>query len=123
MPGWVEQLCAIASMRRTSNASIRQLFEQAAPDLTDRRAFLTAVTQWLQQHPDLVDDWDLFSVDQRSSAAPYFSPGDERTSPVVGFFSTDHGHQDITHHSNAAEACADYLYRESCLVLLGQQVH
>lgn len=110
-------------MRRTSNASIKQLFAEAAPDLSNRRAFLTAVTQWLQQHPELVDDWDLYCVNQRSSAAPYFSPGDDRTSPVVGFYSTDHGHQDLTHHSSAAEACADYLHRESCWVLLRQQMH
>jgi len=40
--------------------------------LTDRGEFLLAVTGWLRQHPELVDQRRGYSADKRTSPSPYF---------------------------------------------------
>jgi hypothetical protein len=115
MDPWVEPLCAIAATWRSSGKSIGALFEAAQPPLEDRASFLALVTDWLQQHPGLVDQWRVYSLDKRTTPAPYFSRGGKPLE--VGFYDPDLGALEVSQHTDAIEACADFLYREAAWVL------
>jgi hypothetical protein len=119
---WVEQLCAIASIRSRVNASVRQLFESATPELSERSAFLAAVTDWLRKHPALVDQWYGYSMDKRGSPSPYLEVDPTGVPLEVGFYDKNLGRLDVSHHVDAAEACADFIYREASWVLRRERV-
>jgi hypothetical protein len=91
-------------------SSIHDLFRRASPDLSDKARFINLISEWLGRHPEMIVQWSGFSSDTRATAWPYFSlDGLE-----VGFYSTiDGGFQrsNVLKWKNAADACADYLYR------------
>ena len=122
MTAWVEKLCAIAFRWKTGNASIRMLFEAASPELTNRDEFLGAVAGWLRQHPELIDEWYGYAVDKRVDRGPYFKFGDEGGCAEVGFYDPDRGYLDVMHHSDPADACADFLWREANWILRRERV-
>jgi hypothetical protein len=119
---WVEQLCAIASIWKRVDASIMQLFEAAAPDLSERSEFLAAVTEWLRKHPGLVEQWYGYSLDKRGSPSPYLEADRTGVPLEVGFYDTTLGRLDVTHHVDTTEACADFIYREASWVLRRERV-
>jgi hypothetical protein len=126
---WVERTCTVASLRNSGDLSIRKLFESADPVLSSRHEFLRAATDWFGAHPAEVEHWLDYSADKRSSPSPYLRPvprqpdqADEPYGYEVGFFDKMLGHLDVIHHVDAAEAAADFLYREATWVLQRRQV-
>lgn len=110
-PGWVDQLCGIAAEWREGTLSIRERFERAAPDLDDP-AILDYLRRRLGRDSDLVDAWQSYSDDKRSSPSPYLD-GLE-----VGFY--DAGRGDVSRHDHPVDACADFIHREARWVLARQ---
>jgi hypothetical protein len=108
----VESLVTIAKRFREGGKTIRRLFEEANPDLSDRSSFEWAVEQRLRHRSDLVDAWQGYSRDKRTSDSPYLD-GVE-----VGFY--DRGRRDVVRHRDEASACADFLFRETSWVLNGR---
>jgi hypothetical protein len=106
---WLETLCRIPREWKTGQESIRELFERAAPDLSEPDHFAAVVRQKLLSDPELVEAWQAYSWDKRSSPSPYMD-GTE-----VGFF--DGERRQVIKHQDRTEACADFIYRESVWVL------
>ena len=120
---WVEPTCTIASVWQTSGASLLELFRSAEPALADRRTFIEAVVDWLGTHMHVIEQWSAYSDDKRTSPSPYFHrPQDGHTVCEVGFFDAGDGRMDVRQHSDAAMACADFLYREATWVLRRERV-
>ncbi len=113
VPTWVESVATIAYRWREPGTTLRSLFEDARPNLSDRRVFETSVADRLKRDPGLVDAWQTYSWDKRTSRGPYFD-GLE-----VGFFDRDR--RDVIEHRDRASACADFLFREASWVLLGRR--
>jgi len=108
-PQWVEGVCqaVVRFHDRSLGLSLRDAFEQASADMSDRSQFLKLVSNFLLARPDLVHQWTIFSGDTRSTPWPYFSF--ERFE--VGFVSVKGGFEDVQRWETGPEACADYLYR------------
>jgi hypothetical protein len=87
--------------------------------LSDREAFLAAVTEYVRSHPELVEAWVGYSEDQRTGSGPYVLRGDEGPREV-GFY--EHGYRDVRHHRDDAEAVGDFIYREAAWVLDDRRV-
>ena len=107
---WVQRTCRIVQQWRSPGTTILQLFQDANPDLSDRQLFLAQVANYLESHADLIDAWQGYSWDKRSTPSSYLD-GLE-----VGFYSD--GRQDVKLHEDAPSACADFLFRE-CISVLG----
>jgi hypothetical protein len=110
---WVESVATIAYRWREPGTTVRDVFEDSRPDLSDRRVFETSVADRLKRDPGLVDAWQRYSWDKRTSRGPYFDGLD------VGFFDGDR--RDVIEHQDRASACADFLFREASWVLLGRR--
>src|ERR1700737_1707173 len=78
-PEWVGPLCQIALNWKKGDRSIVQHFGNASPDLSDKR-FPALVRAYLSHHPALINAWQGYSEDKRTSPSPYL---DRRP---VGFF-------------------------------------
>jgi hypothetical protein len=113
VPTWVESVATIAYRWREPGTTVRDLFEDARPNLSDRRVFETSVADRLKRDTGLVDAWQTYSWDKRTSRGPYFDGRD------VGFFDRDR--RDVIKHQDRASACADFLFREASWVLLGRR--
>ncbi len=111
-PPWIEPLVTIATRFRDGRNTIRRLFEEAGPDLSDRSSFEMAVEQRLRQEAGLVEAWQRYSRDKRTSPSPYLE-GVE-----VGFY--DRVRRDVATYRDEASACADFLFREASWVLKGR---
>ena len=117
-PEWVKPLCQIASTFRSGDASIRELFQRAAPDVDDPQ-FVKMVGAQLAGEPGLVESWQQYSYDKRGSPSPYLD-GTE-----VGFLEvTDGGvrRRGVAHFDSAAEACSSFIFREAVWVLERREV-
>ena len=117
-PDWVKPLCQVALNWKEGRLSIRQHFQNASPDLSDGR-FGAFVRAYLSQHPVLMDAWQAYSEDKRTSSGPYL---DGRR---VGFFEVLDGkgrYQDVRGYRDRAAACADFVYREAMSVLENRRV-
>ena len=114
VPSWLEPLCQIARVWKTRDASVRDLFTGAAPDLSDGASFTTFVYARLRSSHELLDAWQGYSWDKRTAPSPYIN-GTE-----VGFFDGTRK-EDMRIHENAAEACADFIYREAVWVIEGRR--
>ena len=110
-PGWVEPLCRIAQQWRTSGLSIREHFEAVQPNLGDGTRAVGMIRQQLSQAPDLIEAWQQYSWDKRTT------PGHYLDGLEVGFFTTDGLREDVQLHDEPADACADFVYREAVWVL------
>lgn len=116
---WVEQVCELPlRFRLPGSKSMRELFSPAEAYLDDREKLIAAITPWIQAHRNLIDAWIGYSEDRRGGPAPYFLR--ESGSFVVGFF--DGNYQDVARHTDAVEACVDYIYREASWVLRRRRV-
>lgn len=108
-PPWVDPIVAIGYRYLEPGTTILGLFQDAGPDLSERTSFEDALTRRLSEEPALVESWQAYSWDKRTSSGPYLE-GLE-----VGFFDGDR--RDVTQHTNELSACADFVYREACSVL------
>jgi hypothetical protein len=117
-PEWVKPLCEIALAWRGGRVSIHQHFQHASPDLSDGR-FGAFVRAYLSHHPALIDAWQAYSEDKRTSSGPYL---DGRK---VGFCEVLDGKgrlRDVRGYRDRAAACADFVYREAMSVLENRRV-
>ena len=121
--GWVEEIGRISRVWRSGEKSIREPFAPALPHIDDRAAFLAAVSGWLRERPDLIDAWQAYCEDKRAGRSPYFY-FDQAWK--VGFCDSSvkegaRRYQGECLHTDAVEACADFIYREAAWVLRGVQ--
>jgi len=112
---WAEGLTTIAMRWRSGPQGIRDLFrESAPPEACSAEQFRAAVAERLSKRADLVDAWQSYSYDKRSSPSPYLDQLE------VGYFDGDR--QDVVQHATPTEACVDFLYRETQWVLHRRRV-
>ena len=106
-PSWVSRLCELPlRFRSERDVSILWLFRQASPDLGDPR-FENLIERHLEDRPDLVQAWQIYSSDKRVNRGPYLD-GTE-----VGDFEVGKGTSDVRLHDNPLTACADFIHREA----------
>jgi hypothetical protein len=106
-PGWADDLCRIPQeWRERGDVGRRQLFEEAHPDLSDHVAFRAAVEERLRSTPSLVDIWQNWSWDKRTSPSPYMD-GYE-----VGFFDGSN-RQQVRTFGDAVGACSEFIWLET----------
>jgi hypothetical protein len=110
--GWVEAVCGLPLVYGRGGRSIRQHFEPAGAHLGDRTAFLGAVGGWLRGHPEVIGAWQGYSEDKRA-AGPYL----DLNRLEVGLYDASAGYRDVRAHTDAVDACADFIYREAVWVL------
>jgi hypothetical protein len=107
---WADGLTTIALRWRSGTQSIRDLFtESAPPESCSADEFKAAVTARLAKRPQLIDAWQTYSYDKRTSPSPYLD-GLE-----VGHY--DGGREDVANHATPTDACTDFVYRETQWVL------
>jgi hypothetical protein len=112
---WADGLTTIALRFRTGTKSIRDLFTEAAPPEDCSAAeFKAAVAERLAAAQELVDAWQTYSYDKRSSPSPYLD------GVKVGFY--DGGTHDAVTHATMTDACVDFLHRETYWVLHRRRV-
>lgn len=117
VPQWVDSLCRIPSDYGSVDASIRELFRQAAPDLDEPR-LLDMVRMHLERQPDLLQAWQQYSYDKRGTPSPFLD------GLRVGFLSVTDGKAvvgDVRTYESPLEACAQFIRRESMWVLEGRE--
>jgi hypothetical protein len=102
---WVEELCQLPVRFRADGVSMRQLAEASAPDLTDDDRATALVRKRLGEEPALVEAWQTYSYDKRSSSGPYL---DDRE---VGYF--DAKRRDVVKRDDRFDARADFIVREA----------
>jgi hypothetical protein len=105
----VSRLCGIVDEVHTVGLSIRQLFKNAAPDLSDVGKTQAAVYDYIVSKPELVQRWQQYSWDIRGTPNHYME-GVE-----VGFY--DAGYRDVVRHSDVQSACADFIVRTAAWIL------
>jgi hypothetical protein len=110
----VETICILPLVYRTGEKSIREHFEPARPHLANRPAFLSAVGARLRKQPDLIDAWQRYCQDKRTTG-PYLDVG----SLEVGIYEVASGCREVSVHASPVEACADFIHREASAVLKG----
>jgi hypothetical protein len=93
LPAWIDAVVTIAYRWKEPGKTVRGLFEDARPDLSDRRAFETSVADRLARESGLIETWQAYSWDKRTSPSPYMN-GLE-----VGFF--DEVRRDVIKHRDA----------------------
>lgn len=111
--GTAEDLARVPHSIRTSGNSIRAEFEANAPNLDDLESLRGAVREVLESDPLLVDAWQTYSYDKRSSPSPYLD------GTQVGFFDTDTGRSGVDTYDDPLAACAEFICREAAWVLSG----
>ena len=109
---WAEEICSLPVAFRSGNTSIRQLFEPARAHLAERDSFLAAVAKRLRERPDLIDAWQGYSEDKRTTG-----PVLRLSTMEVAVYETHAGLHDIGHFTSRVDACAEFIYRGACSVL------
>lgn len=112
-PGWSEPLCDTALVYPTASLSVRQLFEQAAPNLDDPQ-FVQVVSRVLAHRPELVETWQQYSHAKRSTPSPYLD------GTTVGFVDEVDGKlrvRRVQTFDSIVDSCATFILHESAWVL------
>lgn len=97
----LDDLLSIPARFHTSGRSVADLFADVDPSAV---ADLAAIESRLAASPELVEFWQTYSYDKRSSPSPYLD-GLE-----VGLY--DAGRHDVRIHQSLPAACADFIVRE-----------
>jgi len=112
-PDWLEPLCRIALLYRTGSLSIRELFENAGPNLEDSE-FVELVARTLAREPGLVAAWQQFSSDTRATPNPYLA------GTQVGFIDSENERvrkRVAPSFATEIDACSVYIRDEAAWVL------
>src|SRR5580700_1731689 len=78
-PVWVEHVCSVPR-DFVGDHTILALFQEAAPELSDRATFIDLVRRYLDQHQELLGTWQEYSYGKRVSEGPFLDRNE------VGFF-------------------------------------
>lgn len=113
-PNWVEAMCRAVESQQGSGKSILQAFREAAPDLSDLRRVRLLAGEFLSSQPMLVDAWQGYSYDKRTSSGPYLDW------KKVGYFD-GRREIDVRQYHDRSRACADFVCREAVSVLQGSR--
>jgi hypothetical protein len=112
-PSWLEPVCRIPLDFRAGGKSVRQLFTESDPDLSDRSRFIDLVAGRLRKDPALVEAWQDYSLNKRVDEGPYLEGS------KVGYYARGE-RLDKRTHAKPAMACADFIFREAESVLRDQ---
>ena len=83
-PSWLEPLVRVPVDLKKGGGSVVELMRRAAPDVDDPR-FESLVRARLASEPALIDAWEVYAYDDRTTPSPYM----DRTK--VGFLSMENG--------------------------------
>lgn len=112
-PSWLEPVCRIPLDFRAGAKSVRQLFTESDPDISDRSLFIDLVAGRLRNDPALVEAWQDYSLNKRVDEGPYLD------GTKVGYYARGERFDKRT-HAKPATACADFIFREAQSVLRDQ---
>jgi hypothetical protein len=71
-----------------------------------------SIREILAQHPECVDEWQIYSQDKRTSSGWYFEQED-KSSYIVGYFGGKEGENIQLRFADRIAACAAFIKRES----------
>ena len=98
--------------RRSDGAFVRLLRAADASFDDDDDEFESALADVLRAQPALVDQWDLWSGDQRRTPSAYVE------GPETGWY--DSGRRHVRVHSDRAGAVADFIRRMAAWLARGE---
>ena len=79
------------------------LLQEAPPDISDGQRFIELVSGYLDRHQELLETWQTYSYDKRSSSSPYL----DRTE--VGFFSGEG--RNVRRDEKTLNTCVVFIYQ------------
>jgi len=112
---WVEQTSRICEVWRDGEHSIRDCFQAAEPDLSDRQAFTDGVNLYLRASPELCDRWQDYVNGKRWTPSALLDLREPTTA-----WMTSKGQRFCNRAFNSAvDACSHFLWMEANWVLQG----
>jgi hypothetical protein len=102
----VERICSLPVTFRDGSQSALEILAKSGVLQTPEALTIAAVAAHLNEHPELIDAWMLWSEDKRVSSGWYFLY--ERPNFVVGFYP----HGDRLVFKDAITACTQFVFRE-----------
>ncbi len=115
----VEAVCSMTKVyKQRGNISIVALVEESGYRETSNEITEHDLECFLRTHPDLVDSWLLYSMDQRSTPSWYIQEPLENSSIgnewIVGFMPRDVGsRKEIYKFKDGFQACAFFIKKFS----------
>jgi hypothetical protein len=102
----VERLCRLPADFYSGSKSMLQLIAESGIDASPEALTVTTVLAYIADHPDLINQWLLWSANKRVSSGWYFLR--QSTGYVVGFRPKG----EVLSFAQAAPACAEFVVRE-----------
>ncbi len=111
----VEAVCSMAKVHKErGDISIVALLEESGYRAISNEIPEQAIESFLRTHPDLVDSWHHYSMDQRCSPSWYIQEPSENSSIgnewIVGFMpGNDDNRKEIFKFNDGFQACAFFI--------------
>ncbi len=108
----IAQVCGVAhdASLRGAGLSLRELRERCRYDELRDRLAEDAIGEYVTTHPELIEQWSMYSDDKRTSGGWYFL--DEGGGWVVGRLDGGSRRSDETRYVSAPAACAAFIIKE-----------
>jgi hypothetical protein len=105
----IRKICELPQNLKTQDKSVFQLLKESSYFEKRQSVEKSEIIEFLDNHPELLDDWELYSEDKRASSGWHFlSEGENWTVGYLNF-----GKQDKAKiFSSRIEACAVFIINE-----------
>ena len=104
----IARICELPIDFGKGNKSTLQLLESVEFCSEDRDKFILETKEYLRSHPTLVESWEIWSMNKRTSDGFYLSFNKKN---IVGFYGDQfHGFEKV--YKTPIDACSEFIYFE-----------
>lgn len=110
----VAKICSLAKQfQQVKNKSFIELLKETGFTESKKTISIEDIKNCLKKNTDLIESWFLYSMNKRTDQGWYlYKKNDGNAKYIVGYLSGDSSKKKEKKHSDAAGACAYFVYNE-----------
>jgi hypothetical protein len=111
----IKRICELPVDFKHQNKSAFQLAKESGFTNENKGLTIAKIKEYLQDHISLIDLWEIWSQDKRTTEGFYLKIGNRN---IVGYYGSTYKREEINYKS-AIEACSEFIFLEiSCILNL-----
>lgn len=114
----IAEICSLPKqLEQVKNKSIIQLLEELDVDRKNLKKSIEDIKSYLKDNSALIENWLVYSMNKRTTKGWYFNK-ENRNKYIVGYFSNNVRKKKELKYTDAANACAFFMYNELLEILI-----
>jgi hypothetical protein len=104
----IKKVCELPIDFKKENKSAFQLSKESGFTNVNKNDTISKIKEYLQAHVSLIDLWEIWSQDKRTTEGFYLILGNKN---IVGYFGATYKRKEVA-YKTAIDACSEFIFLE-----------